>query len=374
MITIVLLALAAGSLVFTVLAIEAARRYPAVPVPAEGPLAPVSILKPLAGVDEGLEENLRSFFEQNYPQFEILMAVSTKDDAALPVAQRLAAHFPQIPSRIVVTGEPSYPNRKVASIHAMAQQARYDLLVMADSDIRVTPNMLRRIDAEFADPHLAVTTCPYRAVPGDSFWSKLEAVMMNTEFLAGILTARMLEGMRFAVGPTIVCRKRAIEVIGGFETLRDFLAEDFVFGQRVAEAGLGVALSSYVIEHRIGTADFRHNAEHRLRWVRSTRRSRPAGYVGQLFTYPLPLALLLVTWSPAWWPLLVCIAMLRMVSAWQTAVRIVHDPIVKSQPWLVPLQDVMSFCFWIAGFVGNTINWRGKVFYLRKDGTFERLR
>lgn len=374
MITLVLLALAAGSLVFTLLAIEAARRYLSVPARATSPLVPVSILKPLAGVDEGLEENLRSFFRQDYPQFEILMAVSTEDDAALPLARRLAAEFAAVPSRIVITGEPPYPNRKVASIHAMAQQARYDLLVMADSDIRVTADMLRRIDAEFSDERLVLTTCPYRAVPGDSFWSKLEAVMMNTEFLAGILTARMLEGMRFAVGPTIVCRKRALEVIGGFETLRDFLAEDFVFGQRVAEAGLGVGLSSYVIEHRIGTADFLSNAEHRLRWVRSTRRSRPAGYVGQLFTYPVPLALLLVAWSPAWWPLLVCMGVLRMISAWQTAVRIVRDPIVRSQPWLVPLQDVMSFCFWIAGFVGNTIDWRGKVFYLRKDGTFERLR
>lgn len=374
MITLILAALVTGSLVFSLLAIEAARRYVAAEPPQEGPGAPVSILKPLAGVDEGLEDNLRSFFRQDYRTFEILMAVSTEDDPALEIARRLAAEFPDVPSRILVTGEPPYPNRKVASIHAMAQQARYDLLVMADSDIRVTPDMLRRMDAEFAGGRLVLTTCPYRAVPGDSVWSRLEAVMMNTEFLAGILTARMLEGMRFAVGPTIVCRKQALEVIGGFESLRDYLAEDFVFGQRVAEAGHWVGLSRYVVEHRIGTADFGANTEHRLRWVRSTRRSRPSGYLGQLFTYPIPLALLLTAWSPAWWPALACAAGLRMINAWQTAVRILQDPIVRRRPWLVPLQDTLSFLFWIAGFVGNTIAWRGKVFYLRRDGTFERIR
>lgn len=373
MITLLLLALLAGSLVFTALAIEAARRYLSLTPPPHGPYQPISVLKPLAGHDEGLEENLRSFFTQSYATFEILMAVSTEDDAALPIARRLQAEYPHIPTRILITGEPPYPNRKVASIHAMALQAAHDLLVMSDSDIRVTPGMLTRIDAEFSDPHLTLTTCPYRAVPGDSPWSKLEAVMMNTEFLAGILTARMLEGMRFAVGPTIACRRQALAAIGGFETLRDFLAEDFVFGQRVAEAGLGVALSSYVIEHRIGAAGFRHNADHRLRWVRSTRRSRPAGYVGQLFTYPVPIALLLTTWSPAWWPLLILTIALRMVSAWQTAVRILRDPIVRLRPWLVPLQDVMSFCFWLAGFIGNTIHWRGKTFYLAKDGTFRQI-
>jgi len=372
-ITLLLLALVAGSLVFTLLAIEAARRYLFVRTACTGPCQPISILKPLAGHDEGLEENLRSFFRQSYPTFEILMAVSNENDDALPIARRLTAEYPHVPARILVTGEPSYPNRKVASIHAMAQQAAHDLLVMSDSDIRVTPDMLTRIDAEFADPDLALSACPYRAVPGLSPWSKMEAVMMNTEFLAGILTARMLEGMRFAVGPTIVCRKRALHAIGGFETLRDFLAEDFVFGQRVAEAGLGVGLSSYVIEHRIGTAGFRHNADHRLRWVRSTRRSRPAGYAGQLFTYPVPLALLLTAWNPDWWPLLILTTALRLVSAWQTAVRILRDPIVRAQPWLVPLQDVMSFCFWIAGFLGNTIHWRGKKFYLAKDGTFRQI-
>jgi ceramide glucosyltransferase len=371
--TWLLLALVAGSLVFALLSIEAARRYRAVRVPSLDQMPPVSILKPLAGVDEGLEENLRSFFEQDYPAFEILMAVNSAEDPAFAVALRMEQNYPRVPVQILVTGEPPYPNRKVCSVHNMVQRARHDLLVMSDSDIRVGPDMLRVVAAEFQDPHLAVTTCPYRAVPGNSFWSRLEAVMMNTEFLAGILTARLLEGMRFAVGPTIVCRRAAVEAMGGFETLRDFLAEDFIFGQRAAEMGMGVELSSYVIEHHIGTSDFRTNAEHRMRWVRSTRRSRPAGYVGQLFTYPIPLALLLTAWDARWWPLLAVAAIVRGYSAWQTAYQILRDPLVSRSPWLAPLQDVISFLFWIAGFFGNVIRWRGKKFYLERDGRFRRI-
>jgi ceramide glucosyltransferase len=373
-VTLVLLALVTGAIVFTLLALEAARRYMAVQPPPLTHTPPISILKPLAGVDEGLEENLRSFFAQDYPQFEILMAVSTEDDAALPMARRLSSAYPHIPTRILVTGEPPYPNRKVCSIDRMVKAASHDLLIMSDSDIRVTPGMLRVIAAEFQDPKLALTTCPYRAVPGNSIWSRLEAVMMNTEFLSGILVARMLEGMRFAVGPTTVARKQLIEAIGGFESMRDFLAEDFVLGQRAAELGFGVALSSYVVEHRIGTSDFGANTNHRLRWVRSTRRSRPAGYVGQLFTYPLPLALILVCWSAAWWPLAAATFVLRMCAAWIVAIRILRDPLVQRAWWLVPLQDLLSFLFWIAGFFGNTITWRGKVFYLERDGTFRRIR
>ena len=186
----------------------------------------------------------------------------------------------------------------------MTRAARHELLAMSDSDIRVGRDFLRTVAAEFQDPALAVATCPYRAVPADRFWSRLEAIMMNTEFIAGILVARLLEGMKFAVGPTIVARKSAIEAIGGWPRLKDYLAEDFVLGQLAAGAGMGVGLSRYVIEHRIGSQPFAANARHRLRWCRSTRRSRPAGYAGQLFTYTLPWLLLGLPWSllaaPIW--------------------------------------------------------------------------
>jgi ceramide glucosyltransferase len=367
----VLLPLLAGSLVYCILVVLAARRYLAVRPAATYGAQPVSILKPLSGVDEGLEDNLRSFFRQQYScPFEILFALRSDADPAVAIVRRLMTEFPDVPAELCITGEPPYANAKVFSLDHMLRRARYDLLVMSDSDIRVTPDMLQRVSAEFRDSGLGVATCPYRAVPGRSFWSKLEAVGMNTEFLSGILVARMLEGMKFAVGPTIVARRKAIEAIGGFDRLKDFLAEDFVLGKFAAEAGFGVVLSAYVIEHRIGSQALLPNFRHRLRWNRSTRRSRPAGYVGQLFTNPIPLVLLLWMAEPAWWPLVALTLLLRAWAAAEVGGRVLRDRLVWRQWWLVPLQDLLSFVFWLAGFFGNTVTWRGRKYYLFRDGRF----
>ena len=366
-----LLALVAGSLVYCVLTVIAAVRYRAVVPPPLKTSPPISVLKPLAGVDEGLEENLRTFFEQQYGDFEILFAVRNPKDPAIAVAEKLRASYPAIPSCLIVTGEPPYPNAKVFSLDRMLAAARYDLLVMSDSDIRVTPAMLSTIAAEFQDARLGLATCPYRAMPGRSFWSLLEAVGLNTEFIGGVLVARMLDGMKFALGPTIAARRATLERIGGFDAVKDYLAEDFVMGKLAAERGWGVILSSYVIEHRIGSQAFTANLKHRLRWNRSTRRSRPWGYIGQVFTNPLPLALLLWAISPAWWPLAAATMILRAAAGWATAGHALDDPLVRRWWWLAPLQDAASFLVWIGGFFGNTILWRGRKYYLLPDGRFE---
>jgi len=332
---------------------------------------PISVLKPLAGVDEGLEENLRTFFEQDYADFEILFAARSPDDPAVAVAERLRACYSAIPSRLIVTGEPPYPNAKVYSLDRMLAAARHDLLLMADSDIRVTPGMLSTIAAEFEDARLGLATCPYRAAPGRSFWSTLEAIGLNTEFLGGVLVARMLDGMKFALGPTIAARRETLARIGGFDAVKDYLAEDFVMGKLAAERGWGVILSSYVIEHRIGAQPFAANLRHRLRWNRSTRRSRPWGYIGQVFTNPLPPALLLWAVKPEWWPVLAVTALFRAAAGWATAEHVLRDPLTRRLWWLTPLQDLASFLMWIAGFFGNTILWRGRKYYLLPDGRFE---
>ena len=372
---IVLGALLAGSWVFCLLVVIAARSYRAAAAPpAAAPNEPISVLKPLHGLDEGLEENLRSFFEQDYPAFELLFAARRDDDAGLNLARRLAREYPHASVRFYVTGEPPYANAKVWSLETMMREARHSLLVMSDSDIRVTPGMLRKLAAEFADPRLGVATCPYRAVPGASFWSTLEAIGMNTEFWGGAFTARLVErGVRFAVGPAIAARKQAIEAAGGWRKLAQYLAEDFVLGQFAAEAGYGVILSSYVIEHRIGAQGWRANFAHRLRWNRSTRRSRPAGYVGQAFTNPLPLALAFVAALPAWWWILAPTAVLRAWAAHEVSWRTLKDPLCRRRWWLIPLQDLLSFAFWLAGFFGNTIEWRGRKYRLLRDGRFEPL-
>ena len=198
---IVLLAVLVGALVYSALSIVAADRYLSIRAPALVSPAPVSILKPLAGLDLDLESNLRTFFEQDYPAFEILFAVSLPTDPAIAVVEKLQREYARVPTRLLITGDPPYPNAKVFSLDRMLAAASNDLVVMSDSDTRVTPDLLRTVAAEFQDARVGVATCPYRAVAGASFWSRLEATGMNTDFIAGILVARMLEGMRFAVGP-----------------------------------------------------------------------------------------------------------------------------------------------------------------------------
>jgi len=368
---LLLLALVTGSLVYCILTIIAAVRYRAVHPSALHTATPISILKPLAGVDDGLEDNLRSFFVQDYPTFEILFAVRSTEDPAIAVVERLRAGYPFIRARLIVTGEPPYPNAKVYSLDKMLAAARYDLLVMADSDVRVTHEMLSTIAGEFQDPRLGLATCPYRAVPGRSAWSTLEAVGLNTEFLGGVLVARMLEGVKFALGPTIAARRSTLQGIGGFDAVKDYLAEDFVMGKLAAERGDGVILSSYIIEHRIGAQRFASNWKHRLRWCRSTRRSRPWGYIGQVFINPLPLAALLYALRPEWWPIFALTAVLRAAAGWATAWYVLRDLLTLRTWWLVPAQDVLSFLVWVAGFFGNTILWRGRKYYLLSDGRFE---
>jgi ceramide glucosyltransferase len=363
---LILLFLLAGALVYSLLSVVAAIRYLAASAPKDAAdPEPISVLKPLAGLDDGLEENLHGFFEQDYPHFELFFAVRQETDPCVPLVRRLCAEHAHIPSRLILTGEPPYPHAKVYSLARMLAEAQHDLIVMSDSDIRVTPDFLRHVAAEFAGGATALATCPYRALPGRSFWSRLEAAGMNTTFWQGVLTARMLDGMKFAVGPTTVARRKAIDSIGGIERVKNYLAEDFELGKLIAEAGFRVILSSYVVEHRIGSETRAANFRHRIRWARTSRRSRPWGYVGQLFTYPVPLALLLVAAMPRWWPLLASAAVIRYASA-----LFVSQVVLGARlNWaLLPIEDLLGFAFWIAGFFGNSITWRGRTYRLDREG------
>jgi ceramide glucosyltransferase len=295
-------------------------------------------------------------------------------DAGLELARRVAADYPDRRVRFIAAGEPPIPNAKVHSLTAMTEAAGHEILVMADSDIRTPRGLLSTLAREFQDPRLGVATCPYRASAGRSVWSTLEAVGMNTEFWGGVFTARLVErGVRFAVGPTCAARKQAIADAGGWSRLSLYLAEDFVLGQFAAQAGWRVILSRAVVEHRIGSQPMGANFAHRLRWNRSTRRSRPAGYAGQLFTYPLPVSLLLAAVAPSFWWLVLPTLTLRAWAAWEVAGRILDDPLTGRRPWLVLAQDLLSFGFWIAGFFGNTIVWRGQRYRLDPNGQFHKL-
>jgi len=367
----ILLILVAGSVVYACLTILAARSYLRAAPKSLARMIPISVLKPLSGVDEGLEDNLRSFFTQQYGEFEILLAVQDADDPAVAIVEKLKGEFPTVPAQLIVTGLSSYPNSKVFKLATMVKIARYDILVMSDSDIRASDRLLETVAREFQDRSVGLVTCPYRAVAGTSFWSQLEAVGLNTEFLAGVLTARYLNGMDFALGPTIAVRRKVLEELRGFDLLKDYLAEDFVLGKRVAASGESVVLSCELIEHRIGSQPFWPNLVHRLRWARSTRRSRPAGYVGQVFTHSLPLALAALVIRPGWWALAALAMVARAVSAATMAGWVLHDGPSGRRWWMVPIQDLLSVLVWIAGFFGSTIQWRGRRYNLLPDGRFQ---
>ncbi|HLJ87524.1 MAG TPA: bacteriohopanetetrol glucosamine biosynthesis glycosyltransferase HpnI [Candidatus Angelobacter sp.] len=371
--TTLLAVLLTGSLVYCALTVIAAKRYLAVKIPAiSANVPPVSLLKPLCGHDEGLEENLRSFFSQDYPQFEILFAVHRADDPAAQVVEKLMNEYSgKIEAKLLVTGESPIPNAKAFNLQRLVREASHELLVMCDSDVRVKPDFLHQLAQEFSDPQVGLVTCPYRGVPGESIWSRLEATGMNTEFLGGVLVARMIEGMKFALGPALALRKTVLEAMGGFAYLQDYLAEDFIMGQRAAQLGYAVLLSSEVVEHRIGSQNMMKNLGHRLRWARSTRRSRPAGYWGQIFTYPLPWALLLFAVHSSAWPLLVATVMLRAIAAWVTASEVLHDSLIRRQWWLLPIQDLLGFFVWMSGFLGDTIVWRDRECTVLRDGRLQ---
>jgi len=370
LLALLLVALIAGSIMYSLLTLCAAWLYLSVKTPAASVLPPVTIMKPLAGLDDGLAENLRSFFDQDYPEFEVLLAVADRDDPAATVARAVMKEFPNVASRLAIAGESPAPNAKVFSLSRMFAMARYEIVVMADSDTRVDRDFLKTIAAEMSDRKVGLVTCPYRAVSGDSFWSRLEALGLNTEFLAGVLVARMLIGMDFALGPVIAVRRQLLDRIGGLGRLQNYLAEDFVMGNLVAASGHRVVLSSYRIEHRIGSQNLIANLEHRLRWARSTRRSRPLGYIGQIFTNPVPLALLLFLISPAWYPLVLAAVLFRATTAWVMAAGVLRKPLSLSHWILMPVQDLISYLTWLSGFFGRTIKWRGRRYNVEPDGTF----
>ncbi len=334
------------------------------------------MLKPLAGDEPGLAENLESFFALDYADYEIRFAARKGDDRALVSARALGLRHPIPPSKAFAAGEAPCPNLKVHSLATMTRSSSADVLVISDSDVRTDPSLLADLATEFQDPQVGVVTCPYRAVPGASPWSRLEALGMNTEFWGGVLAAQLLAPMDFAVGPTMAIRRSCLEALGGWAAFEDYLAEDFQLGRRARRAGYGVRLGTHVVEHRIGSQTLARNLGHRLRWRRSTRRSRPVGYWGELFANPLPWALALpiaaggAEWS--WWLLGACTA-LRVLAAVTVGRLVLQDGRFLKRCWLVPIQDVLSLLLWAAGLFGKRVVWRDRTYELTRDGRLQRV-
>ena len=336
---------------------------------------PLTLLKPLHGAEPDLELHLSGFFEQDYPAYEILFCARTADDAGLAVARRVAARFPQIPARFFSTGEPPYINAKVRSMELMEESASHDILVISDSDVRVTPDYLRAVALPFADPRVGGITCPYRGVAAEGgLWARLEAVGMSVELTSGVLVARMMEGMQFTLGPTMAFRRDTILRLGGFRVTADYCADDFVLGNETFKLGQQIVLSHHPIDHMVINASFVQSWKHQVRWMKSTRFSRPKGHFGTALTFSMPFGLLGLAAGIASRHAALGVGLLMWAVASRLALAIaVGNWVVGDRDWfnllvLYPVRDLMGFFFWAASYVSSKILWRGRVFQLLPGG------
>jgi ceramide glucosyltransferase len=337
-------------------------------------LPAVSLLKPLHGVEPDLAAHLQSFFEQDYPAFEIVFCARTEQDAGLAIARQVAARYPRIRSRFICSGNAPYANAKVWSLERMAQEALHDFFVVSDSDVSVTPDYLRAVIAPFADGSVGAVTCLYRGVGGSSLWSTLEAVGMSVEMSAGVLVADMLEGMKFALGPTMVVRRDCLQDAGGFRALGPYHADDFMLGNLISAGGHRVILSTHPIEHHVLNSSFLASVLHQVRWMKSTRFSRPKGHFGTALTFGMPYGLLAAAVALAFHqPVLAALLALWSVSSRVALGALVSRmAVAEPRPWrtglLYPLRDLLGFCYWAASYLSNQVRWRGEVYNLLQDG------
>src|SRR5215469_11242234 len=266
---------------------------------------PLSILKPVHGMEPRLEENLESFFRQDYPDYELIFCARHAHDPALLLVERLSAKYPDVEVKILTSGEPEWPNAKVYSLSHMMEAAENELIVISDSDVKVTPEYLARIVKPLEDERVGLVTCVYRGVSVKGFWSKLEALGMSVEMTSGVLVAEMLEGMKFALGPTMVTRKTCVRAVGGFEAFADYCADDYVLGNLIEKQGHRVVLSDHAVDHIVLHRSFMESLKHQVRWMRSTRFSRPKGHFGTVLTFATPFGLLALIAAAAlghpWW-------------------------------------------------------------------------
>lgn len=314
--------------------------------------------------------SLRSHCVQNYPEYEILFGVTDPNDPAIPLVENLIEAFPDRPIRLARCDKKLGANGKVSSMAQLAAVAAHDFFVVNDSDIRVEPNYLRRVMAELQVQQTGLVTCLYRGVPTGTLGSKLESLGISTDFMAGVLAARQIEGgLRFGLGSTLAFRRRDLEAIGGFEAIADYLADDYELGRRMAERNLQVKLSESVVQTYLPAYNVAGFFSHQLRWARTIRASRPGGYAGLLFTFTLPWAALAVILARgATWALGLLAAALaaRMAMALVTARLVLRDREFLRWFWLLPVRDFLAVLIWLGGLAGHKITWRGEVFVLEK--------
>jgi len=340
------------------------------------PLPPVSILKPLKGTDPEIYASFRSHCLQDYPQYEIIFGVSDAADPAVASVRQLQQEFPSHSIRLVICPEILGANVKVSNLEQMVSESRYEYLLVNDSDIRVERDYLQHVVAPLIDNRVGMITALYRGVAEPTLGSHLESLGISTDFCAGVLAAKQLEGgLQFGLGSTLAFRRRDLERLGGFRSIVDFLADDYELGRRIADLGLTVVLSSVVVETHLPAYGLSGFFAHQMRWARGVRDARLGGYIGLASTFGLFWALLiLVAFHGASWAIGVfaAVVLARFAVGIVTGRFVLKDRQVLNQLWMLPVRDLIAVGVWIVSFAGHTITWRGDRFQL-KDGRLIRM-
>lgn len=357
---------------YYLLSIVAAFKFFSSPVVnKDGNLLPVTIMVPLYGADFGAYENYARFCRQDYPEYQIVFGVRDSRDSSVPIVEKLIADFPDRDIALVISDNTIGQNLKVSNLQNMLARVKHEQIVIVDSDIRVGRDYLRKVLAPLSDPRVGLVTCLYRAAETPDLAARLEAVGITAEFTAGVLMAWMLEGVKFALGSTMATTQTRLEAIGGFHALADYLADDFMLGNLIDKDGYEVRLSQHVVETAMQPSGFLGMMRHQMRWARSTRISRPMGYLGLLLTYGTALALLNVVVDRASMSSLMLLGStlaIRLTMGWMIGVHWLGDRILKRSFWLVPVRDLLSFLIWCLSWVGKRVEWRGRVFEVARDG------
>jgi ceramide glucosyltransferase len=331
---------------------------------------PVSILKPIRGLDPQAYTNFASFCRQDYPEYEILFCADRSDDPVIPILEKLIRDFPERRIRIFFGSGSEAANDKVAKLGRLVREAQNEILVMGDSDVRVRPEYLRTVVAPLANPKVGAVTCFYMPVRSQTFAGKLQAIGMVSDFYAGLLVGWQLEGIRFALGPTIVTSRSRLAEFGGFQSIENQPGDDLLVGRLIAEHGHQVELLPYTVTKLAGYQSFEELLAKRMRWLVVMRHMRPWGHLGLLFTQGLPWSLAAIAVHPSAGAALAYVSIylgLRIAMSWSIGIRGLKEPSLWKEMFLIPVWDAFAFFIWMASFFRKTVRWRDVQYYIR-DG------
>ncbi|MCE5315411.1 MAG: bacteriohopanetetrol glucosamine biosynthesis glycosyltransferase HpnI [Armatimonadota bacterium] len=332
----------------------------------------ISVLKPVRGMDGDARANFLTFLGQDYPDYEVLFGALDPDDAAIPLIRDVIKGDAR--ASIYIGSEIDGFNNKVRILHNLARHSSGEILVITDADTQVTPDFLSRITAPLNDPQVGVTTCIYRGIGGRGMADSLEGLHMTCVFAPGVACADALAGIDFGLGAAIAIRRETLELIGGFESIVDCLADDFLLGRKSSLAGYKVKLSDYVIDIVLSGESLANVLRRELRWSVTTRVSRPVGHFGLIATFGLAYALILVMFDAALWPVLAAVTAIRWLTAYIGARICLQDRMFARRSWLLPIRDLLSFGIWVAGYFRQTVEWRGRHLELTRNGRITRVK